>query len=286
MTICDALLASAMALLAAAGQAAAPAGAPAGDSPFDRPEFWLANPDEARARDAWENGARWSAGRGAHAVFRGGEIYGFAEARIPGDEDGGMQARLDRVYASRTGTRAVRAAGLFAFSSLECPALAGYAGMQADLPLCSNMTVKSSFAVAWDGRAAGIARILAEDVCSCRKALGRDSGGDNSGTFFGQIARQEVARLAEEGLAAEIPLFFEAHRDKKVFLVPELIVVVEAMLQTGRPEDAAALLDEVAGGFGDGLDSEQWEKLGDLWYRAGLKDRAVEAYNEAGRRLH
>jgi hypothetical protein len=252
---------------------------------FDADEFWAAHPADSGAREAWRQGAKWPSGRHSFAVYHDGFIFGFTSRDVPADQDGEVRARLAKAYAERADMEALRTAGLFAFDRFQCQALAGYPEIAPGLNLCGNMKVKSKTTSVWSGLAFSVVRLAADEICACRKALDQGQGEDNAGTFFGEIARQELSRLHRDGQSQAVREFFKRHFKKKIFQASELIMAAEALAENQSPE-VPVLLDAVTGRFAPDLTIGQWEKCGDLYYQAGLEGQAEQAYLKASEVLY
>jgi hypothetical protein len=248
--------------------------------------FWAAHPADFGAGQAWRQGAKWSQDSSTAAVFHNGRIFGFSFRPLPQDRDRAVQSRLNLAYAQRAELEAIQAAGLFAFSVFECPALAEYSRLNPDLGLCRKMEVEAKMSGDWSGRAFGVARLPVPEICACRKALDRGQGENNAGTFFGAVARQELSRLHGEGRPQAVADFFFAHYKKKVFLAPELLMAAEALAEGGKLAEALVLLDALTERFAPDLTSREWEQCGDLYYKAGREEPALKAYLKAGETLH
>ena len=253
---------------------------------FDSEQFWAAHPADSGAQEAWRQGAKWPAGPRSFGVYHDGRIFGFVSRAVPTDPDAAVQARLAKTYADRAELEALQVAGLFSFDQFQCPALAGYPGITPRLELCAKVEVKSKMTSAWSGRAFSVVRLSADEICACRKALDQGQGEDNAGTFFGEIARQELRRLHQAGQSQAVRDFFGRHFKKKVFQAPELIMIAEAWTENQGFDEALILLNTVTDRFAPDLTSEQWEKCGDLYYLAGRENQAAQAYSKASETLY
>ena len=253
---------------------------------FDLPAFWNSALKDEKIQKAWKEGVKWQYSALAYAVYDNGIIYGFASTAIPPDKDATLRAKLAITYAARSKMRAVNAAGIFAFNSFECEALADYQTMEPNLNQCSEINIESAFSGEWENQAYSIVRIPAENICACRKALDKGIGENNSDTFYGRIAGNELMRLYEESSPSAVLDFFENNYRRKIFLAPELIIAADCFIKTSQIDKALVILDAVLEHFGKVLTSEQYEKCGDLYYSVGEKQKAAGSYAAAIISLH
>jgi len=253
---------------------------------FDAEEFWAAHPADSGARAAWKQVAERPADSSSFAVYHDGRIFGFASRAVPPDPEAAVQARLDKAYAERAELEALKTAALFAFDGFQCQALADHRAIAPRLDLCAKMEVKSKMTSAWSGQAFSVVGLAAGEICACRLALDKGQGEDNAGTFFGEIARQELSRLHLAGQSQAVRDFFGRHFKKKVFRAPELIMAAEALAENKSFKEILIPLEAATDRFARDLTSEQWEKCGDLYYLAGNKEQALQAYLKAGETLY
>jgi hypothetical protein len=253
---------------------------------FDSEGFWKALPYAPGMREAWQKGVRWNSSAKIFAVYAEGKVYGFAARSIPVDKDPSTQAKLKAASAQRAEMQAINAAGVFAFNHFPCPALAEYELLKADLNLCSSINLSAKISSAWEGEAFSIVEIPATEVCSCKKALDDGLGENNSGTFYGAIARAEVKRLYDGSSHTEVVDFFDKNSSRKIFLADELILVAASSAKLDRQEKAKTILDAVLSRYSQSLDSDQMERCGDIYYSIGLHDSAITAYESAQKKLY
>lgn len=260
--------------------------AKSGQPLFDVEEFWKAHPVDSLAQSAWQKGAKWPVGHHSFAVYHEGRIFGFTSRDVPPDQDSAVQARLARGYAERAELEALEAAGLFAFDGFQCPTLDNYPALTPKLNLCTKMEVKSKLTSTWSGQAFSVVGLAAGEICACRKALDQGQGEDNTGIFFAEIAQQELRRLSQAGQSQAVQAFFSRHYKKNIFQAPELLLAAEAWADNKNFDEVLVLLDATTDRFGPNLTSEQWELCGDLYYQAGLKTQATQAYLSASEALY
>ena len=253
---------------------------------FDAEEFWAAHPADSFAKSAWQQGAKWPMGRHSYAVYHDGRIFGFTGRVVPPDQDSAAPARLARAYSERAELEALEVAGLFAFDGFQCVALGDYPALAPRLDLCAKVEVKSKMTSTWSGQAFSVVGLVAGEICACRKALDQGQGEDNTGIFFGEIARQELRRLSKAGSSQAVRDFFSRHYKKKVFQASELLLAAEAWAENKSFDEVLVILDATTKRFGPDLASEQWELCGDLYYQASRENQAALAYMKAGEALY
>jgi hypothetical protein len=253
---------------------------------LNNPLFGESLPPASEAKSAWEQGVKLKQGKGQTIKYYLGTIYGFQTGKIPADKDPAVQAKLNTTYASRTEMRNTQRTALFAFNDFDCAALAGYDRLQPDITQCTNVKFTSKFSGIQQGQAFSIVSLPAEIVCACLKALDRTVEGDNSRIFYGDIARNELNRLHQEGNMEELLSFFEKNYKRGIFRMPEILLAAQTYTDKNAKAESLALLNVIIGHFAKELTSEQYELCGDLYYKLGQARDAEIAYANAHKLLN
>jgi tetratricopeptide (TPR) repeat protein len=253
---------------------------------FSAPAFWTKLPSADAAYTAWKQGVKLKQQQGTAVMYHDGTLYGYTATQIPIDKDGAVQGKLNENFASRAEMRNIQALGVTAFNAFECKALADFPKLQADIRQCSNVKFSSKFTGIENRQAFSIASLSAESVCSCRKALDMPSQRDNTNTFYAQIAVHELNRLHKEQNTEELLTFFEKNYRRRIFSAPELLTVAATYADKGATSEAITLLDAVTKYFTKSLTSDQYGSCGDVYYKLGQEQAAINSYEQAGRLLN
>jgi hypothetical protein len=253
----------------------------AGEAAFDSSAFWDGHPVDSGAREAWLKGAKWNYDDDTVVAWHDGAIFGFTRLRIPRQRDPSHQPRLDIGFARRAETRAVHAAGLFAFNRLDCSAKANYQALAPDQGACRSVKILGAMSGEFEGYGFSVVKLSSDQICSCRKALDNAENNADCNIFFGPIARQELSALREQGQSEELVEFFRTHQRKNIFGPAEFLTVIEVLLERNMGEDASVIADVAKRRFFGIMTSGQWELLGDFFHRLGQEAQAVDSYQKA-----
>jgi tetratricopeptide (TPR) repeat protein len=253
---------------------------------FSNSSFWATHPIAEAAQTAWKQGAKLKQQQDTTVLYHDGYLYGYTVTQIPVDKDRAVQGKLNENYASRAEMRNIQALGVTAFNDFECEALADFPKLQPDIQQCSNVKFSSKFTGVESRQAFSIASLSAVNVCSCRKALDMPSQRDNTNTFYAQIAVNELNRLHKEQNTEELLVFFEKNYRRRIFSAPELLTVAATYADKGAASEAITLLNAVTKYFTKSLTADQYELCGDLYYKLGQEQAAINSYEQAGRLLN
>jgi hypothetical protein len=246
---------------------------------FNSEGFWKAFSFNDKTEDAWEKGVKWERTPSAYAVYNSGKIYGFSARKIPFDKE--IQLKLNITYAERAEIQAINTVGIFSFNDLSCPALSEYETLQEDINLCSNLKLESKLSSSWNNIAFSIIQISASEICSCRKAMDKGLGDNNSNTFYGAIARNEISLLYSKKFYKQLLDFFNKNYSRKIFEVPELTMVADSFAKNEQPDNAKIILDAILSRYADTMNSDQLEQCGDIYYAIGESEIALSVYERA-----
>lgn len=253
-------------------------------SVFSMAGVWAKLAASPAIEKAWRIGARKVLSTGRVGVFYDGQLYGFAEQKIPSDKDG-AQARLTQGYIQRMGHTAVNTLGLFAFNDFDCSALADFEQIVPDIAQCNTIPLSAKVSSDWEMTAFSIVQAPADALCACKIALDKGNEKDNANSFYGAVARAEISRLHDEQKAIEVVAFFNKNYSRKIFYAPELLMAASCFLQTGDRQNALTILDAIRTRYAETISSEELEHCGDMYYSLGREDEAAEMYNQAASAL-
>jgi hypothetical protein len=253
---------------------------------FDSPDFWSQFPVNSGARQAWMNGVKWpstpmDAGSFSSVVYYDNILFGFIERKLPFESDPDVMARIKKSYMDRAEAQAIHIAGLFAFNNFDCTAKANFESIKPNMDECSTIKIDNKLSSEWNNKVFSIVQLSIDDICSCWKALEKSEGIDNYNIFFAPIARYEIEDLNKNNRQEELINFFVKHYKKNIFNHKHFLMVSDSLNKQKKYDDTSILLDYVTKFYFNTLNSEEWEKCGDLYLELNNKENAINAYTNA-----